>query len=367
MAVSPGALASRLSREIGLSNDRRLTFCALLVGLISARTVNLTHLAAAFCGPAKLSSNYRRLQRFFQYVRLDSDWLARTLVGLLCLAPPYQLCLDRTNWKIGCKDVNLLVLCIATRRARIPVMWDVLNHQGCSSMEQREELLNRFTTLFGKRSIKLLLADREFIGSQWFDFLTQNNIPFAIRVRGDLNVRLDDGYEGPIGRLASTRFGRIRLMKAKGCFENMDERFADVLSFAAIRLPDASLLILAASFSPRKALKAYRKRWQIECLFGDTKTRGFNMEDTRLTQPAKLSLLLGLVALAMAWSVACASAIKGKQDIPRATHGYRRKSWFRTGFDTLRHWITAKPDRAMQSWEQLWKRAGKPVRDRRVV
>jgi hypothetical protein len=123
MSVSPGALASRLSRSIGLSNDRRLTFCALLVGLISARTVNLSHLAGAFCGPAKLSSNYRRLQRFFQYVRLDSDWLAVTLVRLLCLAPPYQLCLDRTNWKIGFKDVNLLVLCIATRRVRIPLMW----------------------------------------------------------------------------------------------------------------------------------------------------------------------------------------------------------------------------------------------------
>ena len=91
------------------------------------------------------------------------------------------------------------------------------------------------------------------------------------------------------------------------------------------------------------------------------------MEDTRLTQPAKLSLLLALVALAMAWSRACASAGKGKQDIKRVSHGYRRKSWFRTGFDTLRHWITAHPEMALQSWEQIWKRAGKPVGRRRVV
>jgi hypothetical protein len=367
MSVSPGALASRLSLEIGLSNDRRVTFCALLVGLISARTVNLTHLATAFCGPAKLASNYRRLQRFFQYVRLDSDWLARTLVSVLCLAPPYQLCLDRTNWKIGLKDVNLLVLCIAAHRARIPLMWHVLDRSGASSMEQRQALLSRFIALFGKRSIKLLLADREFIGGQWFDFLAKNAIPFAIRVRGDLNVRLDDGYEGPLERLASTRFGRIRLMKAKGCFDNMDERFETALSFAAIRLPDASLLILATSLNPKKALRVYRKRWQIECLFGDTKTRGFNMEDTRLTQPAKLSLLLSLVALAMAWSRACAAAAKGKIDIKRASHGYRRKSWFRTGFDTLRHWITARPDMAIASWDEVWRRAARPVKKRRVV
>jgi Transposase DDE domain len=300
-------------------------------------------------------------------VRLDPDWLAVTLVRLLCLAAPYQLCLDRTNWKIGCKDVNLLVLCIAANRVRIPLMWHVLDRSGASCMEQRQALLSRFIALFGKGSVKLLLADREFIGGQWFDFLVENGIPFVIRVRGDLNVRLDDNYEGPLERLASTRFGRIRLMKAKGCFDNMDGRFAHALSFAAIRLPDASFLIVATSLNPKKALRLYRKRWQIECLFGDTKTRGFNMEDTRLTQPAKLSLLLALVALAMAWSRACAAAGKGNIDIPRASHGYRRKSWFRTGFDTLRHWITTQPDMAMQSWEHCWRRAGKPLKRRRVV
>jgi Transposase DDE domain len=367
MSLSPGALASRLSRDIGLSNDRRLTFCALLVGLISARTVNLSHLAGAFCGPAKLASNYRRLQRFFQYVRLDADWLARTLVGLLCLAPPYRLCLDRTNWKIGSKDVNLLVLCIAANRARIPVLWHVLGHGGSSTMAQRQELVTRFIALFGKGSVKLLLADREFVGSQWFDFLAENGIPFSIRVRGGLNVRLNDGYEGPLERLASTRFGRSRLMKAKGCFEDMEPRFASALTFAATELCDGSLLILAASCGPKKALNAYRKRWQIECLFGDTKTRGFNMEDTRLTQPAKLSLLLALVALAMAWSIGCAQYVKGKQEIPRASHGHRRKSWFRTGFDTIRHWIAHQPARALALWAELWKRAGKTVKKRRVV
>ncbi|MBN8749642.1 MAG: transposase [Variovorax sp.] len=50
------------------------------------------------------------------------------------------------------------------------------------------------------------------------------------------------------------------------------------------------------------ALDAYRHRWQIECLFADTKTRGFNIGDTRLTNPQKLSLLLAILALALAWT-----------------------------------------------------------------
>ena len=56
-------------------------------------------------------------------------------------------------------------------------------------------------------------------------------------------------------------------------------------------------VIVATNRDPFAALRHYKKRWQIECLFGDTKTRGLNMEDTRLTQPEKLGLLTAIVAL----------------------------------------------------------------------
>ncbi len=245
MSIHPDALAARLPRTIGLSNDRLQTLVVLIQGLINARTVNLSHLAGSFCGPAKVSSNYRRLQRFFQYVSLDEDWLARALVALLGLKPPYRLCLDRTNWKVGRKHVNLLVLCIATQRVRIPVMWHVLDYGGGSSVAQRMGLLTRFMALFGKRSIKLLLGDAEFIGNQWFEFLVENDIPFVMRVSGHLHVCLDDGYEGPLKRLLRSRATRQRLMKAKGCFLNMEQRFGATMSFGVSQLSDGSWLIVA--------------------------------------------------------------------------------------------------------------------------
>jgi Transposase DDE domain len=367
MSIHPDALTSTLSRAIGLSNDRRQTLVVLIQGLINARTVNLSHLAGTFCGSAKLASNYRRLQRFFQHVRLDGDWLARTLVALLGLAPPYRLCLDRTNWKVGTKDINLLVLCIVTRRTRLPLLWDILDHGGSSTMLQRQALLCRFMALFGKRSIKLLLADAEFIGDQWFEFLAENDIPFIIRVSGRFQVRLNDGYEGSLERLALSTASRRRLMKAAGCFLGMQQRFCAALRFGALILRDGTLLIVATNRSPRKALNAYKQRWQIECLFGDTKTRGFNMEDTRLTQPPKLALLLAIVAFAVAWTHACAIAIKPFGGIARAKHGYRRKSWFRTGFDILRHWIFTKPEIALLRWHAIWKRVPNRFYKPRVV
>jgi hypothetical protein len=367
MSLRPDTLVARLPRTIGLSNDRLQTLVVLIQGLINARTVNLSHLAGSFCGSAKLSSNYRRLQRFFQYVRLDEDWLAKALVALLGLTPPYRLCLDRTNWKVGRKHINLLVLCIATQRVRIPVLWHILDYGGGSSMAQRMALLTRFMALFGKKSIKLLLGDAEFIGNQWFEFLVENDIPFVIRVSGHLIVCLDDGYEGPLERLLRSRATRQRLMRAKGYFLHMGQRFSATMSFGACQLRDGSWLIVATNGGPRKALNAYKQRWQIECLFGETKTRGFNMEDTHLTQPPKLALLLSIIALAIAWTHACAKVVQPQGDIARAKHGYRRKSWFRTGFDILRHWIFVKPDEALDRWDAIWKRVPNRFNKPRVV
>ncbi|WFU51670.1 hypothetical protein [Sinorhizobium terangae] len=59
--------------------------------------------------------------------------MAGAMVALLGLAPPYRLCLHRTNWKVGCNDINLMELCIATRRVRIPVPWDILDQGGSST------------------------------------------------------------------------------------------------------------------------------------------------------------------------------------------------------------------------------------------
>jgi len=367
MSPLPDALVSTLSRHLPLSNSRLETLAVVIVGLVCARTVNLSHVASQFSGPALIASNYRRLQRFFQFVRLDEDWLARALIRLLKLRQPFTLCLDRTNWKVGVRDINLLVLCVSARRVRIPILWSVLDAAVGSRLAARKTLMTRYPEVFGTGSIRILLADREFIGSQWFEFLVENNVPFAIRVKENLTVILDDGRVASLKSLTKRKLTRKQLARHKGRFKGMDEGYAGTLCFAAKRRHDGTMIILATNREPRRALAIYKKRWQIECLFGETKTRGLNMEDTRLTQPAKLSLLIAIVALALAWAYACASKSKGLATISRASHGYRRKSWFRTGFDLLRQWIIHHPHKAAKLWLAIWPKRKSTLYAGRVV
>ena len=343
------ALAERLSAHIELSKSRLETLALLITGMIGARTVNLSHIASERGAPVKVASSYRRFQRFFQYAKPPEDWAAPLIVAMLGLAGPWTLCIDRTNWKIGTKDVNILMLAVVTRRHRVPLMWRLIDGPGHSSTGQRIALMESYLALFGAASVKMLLADREFIGGEWLRYLKENNVTFVIRMKEGMTVITEDGRRFSLASL-------LRRDRSKRTFRAAlpgDGKTGPLwLGFAAKRIKGGELLIVAASKDAHHALTAYRKRWSIECLFADAKTRGLNLEDTRLTIARKLSLLLAIVAIAMAWSSKTAAKTVGTRPMPRKIHGYLAKSWFRTGFDTLRNRLRHDPHRALETWQK---------------
>ncbi len=341
------ALTAKLSLHIDLSKSRLETLALLITGMIGARTVNLSHVASERGSPVKIASTYRRLQRFFQHVAPNEDWAARLIVTLLGLKGPWTLCLDRTNWQIGAKHVNVLVLALVTRRHRVPLMWRMLDGPGNSATATRIALMDRYLALFGAGSVKMLLADREFIGGEWLRYLHENNIPFTIRMRENMTVITETGQQIQLRTLLKRTRG-ARSFRAALPGDGGHEPL--MLGFAAKRIRGGELLIVVASKDAHYALVAYRRRWSVECLFGDAKTRGLNLEDTRLTSPRKLSLLLAIVAIAIAWSSKIAIAVAGSAPRPRKAHGYPAKSWFRTGFDALRNRLRYDIDRAIQPW-----------------
>ena len=344
------ALMETLCRQFSLGKSRLETLAVLVMGLAQSRTVNLTHLACHLPGQATHAWGYRRLQRFFQHVQLESDRLALLVVSMLHLSRKKCLVLDRTNWKIGSTDVNILMLAIVTRRFRVPLLWSMIGHQGCSDTDQRIALMRRYLALFPAASIELLLADREFIGAQWMDFLNENNIPFAIRLKEDMTVNLANGTTWSFRTLLRRkRVGGTT--KWEGRLNGTTGATSQPLRIAAKRLADKQVLIVATNQpEARQALNLYRRRWGIECLLGDAKTRGLNLEDTRIRNPRKLDCLLVVVTLAIIWAYRCATRAMGMKAIPRKTHGRRQKSWFRLCFDSLRQWIINDQPKAISAW-----------------
>ena len=77
------------------------------------------------------------------------------------------------------------------------------------------------------------------------------------------------------------------------------------------------------------------------------------MEDTAITDVRKLSLLLAIVAIALAWSSKTAAIALGTGKPPKKNHGYLAKSWFRTGFDLLRNLLRAGDRKAFSPWKRI--------------
>lgn len=80
----------------------------------------------------------------------------------------------------------------------------------------------------------------------------------------------------------------------------------------------------------------YAQRWGIETLFGIFKSRGFNLEDTHLTDSERLSRLFALLTIALCWAYRTGQWLSKAQPIVIKTHGRLAKSIFRYGFDHLR-------------------------------
>ncbi len=326
------AHSSRSAPYVGLSNDRRETLSQLTLGLLSARTTNLSVLAGERVAAATTASTHRRYRRFFQFADPGEDWAAPVVTTLAGLEGPRTLILDRTNWKLGRREINLLMLSVKTRRDRLGLMWTVLDRAGNSGARERIDLIERYIACFGQESIGLLLGDREFFGTEWFNYLIKKDIPYVICMRAGSRATTAEGRSGSLGRLL---LGPGGARCATATLDAMAEKSlpGPAIAVRAVRPNGREPVIVATSRPGLGALEAYRKRIR-HCALGPMAQQWLIIES--FFADAKLALLTAILAIAIAWANAAAVRLLGRNSPPRKKHGYLAKSFFCIGLDHLR-------------------------------
>lgn len=324
----------------GWNKARVRLLARFLVALIACRTVCLSRLANAL--PAgnrvvKTDSHYKRLCRFVTGFDLDMVQLARLVVsiaGRVGLAPPFVLALDRTNWKLGKAELNLLVLAAVYRGVAFPLFWSALGKAGNSNLRERQTLLERYVGVFGTDSIAYLCADREFGGRAFLSWLRQKRIHFVIRLRGNV-------------KMSNTR-SQTRTVRELFCHFPVEEVvdlgwrsvFGDslILFVSGMRAKDGDFVVVVSDRAGSKAgdlLEQYRQRWGIETLFGCLKRRGFDLEATHVTRSERLSRLMAVLTLAFTWAYVTGAWLYEQAPWTLKTHGRLAVSLFRKGLDWL--------------------------------
>jgi hypothetical protein len=170
--------------------------------------------------------------------------------------------MDRTNWKLGQININLLILGIAYKGIAFPVLWLFLPKQGNSNTAERIELLERFLGIFDLSKIAYLVADREFVGKAWFAYLRSHQIRLRVRIKQDTLIANAQGLEVN----AWTLFRDLKVGEAR-VLSGARRLWGCELYAAGMKLEDGDFLIVVSSDSPNTILEDYAHRWEIETLF----------------------------------------------------------------------------------------------------
>jgi hypothetical protein len=325
-----------LSKELPI-NAARVKFIVLLItSLLKVQSVNFERLAQGIDNEVDLGSNLRRIQRFFASFQLDGDLVARLLFKLLPISGPLRLSLDRTNWKFGQRNINILAIGVIYKGLSLPILWSFLgDKRGNSSQKERIDLVKRFIRLFGVESIESITADREFVGKDWWNFLIDQKIRFFIRLRANMYVKLPRKGEIKASWMfqslpLNTFYQHDKIVQIGGC-----EVYISGMKFVNQK-GQLEFLIIASFDKTPDILEFYKERWQIETMFKAFKTAGFNLESTHLTDYERLDRLLMIVSLAFLWAYKTGIyREKTFKPIKIKKHGRPAKSIFSYGLDWL--------------------------------
>ena len=242
--------------------------------------------------------------------------------------------LDRTNWQCRGSEINLLVLAIVVEGLSYPVLWFDLKKAGNSRTDERILLLELFLELFGKERIATLLGDREFVGKQWLQWLRGQELPFQLRAKENFNV-IWRGRRRKVRELFRHATTQHPVILKRAC-----EMWGARYYFSGSRLPSGEYLIVVSSSFVPDALTQYARRWNIETLFQALKSRGFKLEDTRVTAEDRLQKLFALVALTLCWCHRIGLWLHAQTPLKVKKHGRLPRSLFRRGLDALRRLLT---------------------------
>ena len=304
---------SDLYASFGLGAVKNLHLMLQL--LVIGRTANLWKLkdyVGLVLGNEQVlsDSHYRRLVRFFDEMSGNEAFLLgiqRRVLRVLSRLRFTHLLLDGTSWKRGGQKYHYMVLSVLAGGVAIPIYWKQLGKIGASNQAERQELLKQALDLFDLRGMTLL-ADREYIGQHWFNYLKSKGINFVIR------LRFADYYQAVDAAPGKTYQQMYDKCRTQGKFVRKHFQLAGKSYFISMRpnpkaTPGEEVLIFLTQIRPvRKTIDQYVKRWRIECLFRHLKTNGFRLEDLNLKPPPKSNLMMALLCLAYALSIRVAWA-----------------------------------------------------------
>jgi Transposase DDE domain len=326
-------------REIRLAVKRCLPFLlptqganlALLVrAILLKRTLCQTELARTYPRRSQrrlpdpkhdLLHRVKRLSRFLANELVDPLQVQIALLPyVLARVGPLRavgLCIDWTYFNAPTFRVQVLKIGLARSGRVIPLLqlaYDRDNLPAARSQNQiEEEALALVLTALPKGCHPIILADRGFARSEFFQWLIARQLDFVVRIdKGTCvttasNQRHKLGVDLTLERGEQRWLGRVRYALYHGrpgdTWLNVACSWLPAASAAARKEPaepDEPWFLATTAPSVQLAVAWYRKRFWIEESFKDDKSR-LLLDEVRVESTLRLNRLLMALTLAVCW------------------------------------------------------------------
>jgi hypothetical protein len=310
---------------------------------IKTRSIDFKQLSLTMNPDVNDESNIKRLQRLIDEIVLNpTDKRHFVLMG----RSKVRVSLDRTEWDFGSVTNNLLTAGVETNGLAVPVHTKDLGKCGSSNDNDRIQAVDALLEVIPAECIEVLTADREFLSLRFLAHLLAKGILFSARLKSDASIEHHGERKSAAEWFQAYQRKRLRNAVVYGSVANICGR----------RLKKKGgkqdYLIVVTNLEPDTGFELYRTRWKIEILFGALKSRGFNLEETRVTQSHRLENLLLLLGIAILWALRVGLWVSslGRDRVQK--DGTRFYSLFRVGLDFLRR-LFLNPRFDLVVWDKV--------------
>jgi hypothetical protein len=206
--------------------------------------------------------------------------------------------IDGSTTSGGC--VTLMVSVLYKGRS-IPVVWLTRKgKKGHFPESLHVELIKTLPALIPLGADVICLGDGEFDGTEWLTVLKNFGWRYVCRTaKNSVFFEGDDRFQ--CHEVCPLRGGKLVFIEG---LEFTEQRNATVNLVACWDRKYVDPIFWATNFETgEEAHLWYRKRFRIETLFSDMKSRGFNLHKSRLREPKRVSRLIIAAAIAYIWVV----------------------------------------------------------------
>lgn len=292
LVLLPGARKAQVS-----------VLAAFALGVALSGSVGLLRVAHALPLPALAASTERRLRRWLANPRVRPGAMCGPPVGALLArraGTPLLLALDPTPRRGS--PGGIYVLGLVARKRVLPLAWHVL--AGRRELNEPERVLvGRMCRAVAERVPEgcgvTLVADSGLAGPDLVELCEELGWHYVLRVSCDARQgpklrdgrRLWDLVTGPGQRL----YTQVEAFRRAGW------RSVGLVVYWG-RGRDRPWIPVSDLPACRERVLEYRRRWRAESTYQDCKGRGWGLDRSRVTDPARLGRLLLALFVALWWA-----------------------------------------------------------------